>query len=134
MLPLVQKVLNPAIAAGQPLSDPKMVFGLATAAVQKGVISSSQASADLVNLYRQANVINQAARGFTGFGIVPPNNGMNYYSKFGGFGDTLDMTDFTAVAREMNKAMAQKAFESYRTQSLGIRRAITGNSPGVQGQ
>jgi hypothetical protein len=110
--PLVQRVLNPAIAANQSLSDPNVVVGLAMAAVRKGDISSSQAAADITNIYRRANLLHRAAVGFDTLGIRTPEGGAGYRVKING--KVVDMTDWPAVARAMNEQGSADALKAYQ--------------------
>jgi len=102
--PSVQKVLNPAIAANVSLSDPNSVVGMIRAAVKKGDISSSQAAADISNIYRRANLIHRKAVGFETIGVATPAAGKGYMARVDG--QLVDVTDFPAVARLMNRSMA----------------------------
>ena len=120
--PLVQRVLNPAIAANQSISDPNVVVGLAMAAVRKGDISSSQAAADITNIYRRANLLHRAAVGFDTLGIRTPEGGGGYRVKING--TVVDVTDFAAVARAMNKASSRESLKEYQSQSFGLREPI----------
>lgn len=101
--PAVSKVLNPAIAGGMSLSDPNVVVGLVQAAVRKGDLTSSQAAADISNIYRRANLLHRRAVGFETLGISLPAAGAGYVAKING--ENVDVTDFVAVARAMNKQM-----------------------------
>lgn len=100
-----QKLLIPAIEANQPMNDPRVVIQMAIAAVKKGTISSSD-YLELSDIYRRANEINQSSLNLLGLGIVPPNNGKNYFIKMGPFGGTLDVTDPTALARQLSIELA----------------------------
>ena len=102
--PSVQKVLNPAIAANVSLHDPSVVVGLVQAAVKKGELSSSQAAADITNIYRRANLLHRKAVGFETIGVAVPAAGKGYMARVNG--ELVDVTDFNAVARVMNKSMA----------------------------
>jgi len=116
--PLVQKVLNPAIAGNISLTDPNTVLGLAQAAVTKGELTSSQAAADISNIYRRANMIHRKAVGFETLGISMPAGGNGYMARING--QLVDVTDFTAVARVMNKTTAQKMYGAMQsTPTLG---------------
>ena len=106
--PTVQKILNPAIAANISLSDPNTVVGLVQAAVRKGELSSSQAAADITNIYRRANLIHRKAIGFETIGVSVPAAGKGYMARING--ELVDVTDFTAVARVMNCTMAQELY------------------------
>lgn len=106
--PLVVKVLNPAIAGNVSLADPNTVIGLAQSAVRKGELTSSQAAADISNIYRRANLLHRSAVGFNTLGISMPKNGGGYMAKING--EMVDVTDFQAVARVMNRTMAQQAY------------------------
>lgn len=104
-LGVTQKFLGPLAAAKQPLNDPKIILSLGVDAVKKGQITSAEFQ-QLASVYQKASVINQAAKGFTGFGIVPPNAGRNYYAKTSRFGGTTDMTDPTELGRYLMKDLA----------------------------
>lgn len=106
--PTVQKVLNTAVAGNISLSDPNTVIGLVQAAVNKGDLSSSQAAADITNIYRRANLLHRKAVGFETIGVTLPAGGQGYVAKING--EMVDVTDFTAVARAMNKTTAQKMY------------------------
>lgn len=106
--PLVSKVLNTAIAGNLSLTDPNTVVGLAQAAVRKGEMSSSQAAADISNIYRRVNLLHRQAVGFNTLGISMPKNGGGYVAKING--EMVDVTDYPAVARAMNKQMAKEAY------------------------
>jgi hypothetical protein len=106
--PLVQKVLNTAIAGNVSLTDPNTVVGLAMAAVKKGDLTSVQAAADISNIYRRANLLHRSAVGFNTLGISMPKNGGGYVAKING--EAVDVTDFQAVARALNKQMAKEAY------------------------
>jgi hypothetical protein len=105
--PTVQKILNPAIAANISLSDPNTVVGLVQAAVRKGDLTSSQAAADITNIYRRANLIHRKAVGFETIGVSVPAAGKGYMARING--ELVDVTDFTAVARAMNIQMLREA-------------------------
>lgn len=113
-LPVVSKFLAPAAAAGQPLNDPKLVLGFMQDAIKKGTLTTSEISG-LATVYQKANLINQSARGFVGFGIVPPNAGRNYNARISQFGKPVDMTDPVAVqtyiSRELAKTMGNRIAE-----------------------
>lgn len=108
-LPLSQKVFIPAIAAGQPLSDPKMVLGLTAKAIQNGDITSTQAVDNLTFLYRKANLINQSALNLKGLGIALPADGMTYNARLGAFAGSIDMTNPAQVAQYFAKDLAERA-------------------------
>lgn len=105
-LPVVTKVLAPMGAQGQSFIDPKLVLQLTAAAVKKGTITSSQA-AEISQVYRLANNINQQARGFLGLGIVPPNAGKNYYVKLGMLGKPADIADPAEINRYLSKELSK---------------------------
>lgn len=107
-LPLSQKILLPAIAAGQPLSDPKMVLGLAAKAIQNGDITSTQAVNDLTFLYRKANLINQSALNLKGLGIALPADGMTYNVRMGAFAGSIDMTNPAQVAQYFARDLSER--------------------------
>lgn len=117
--PLAQKVLLPAIAAGQPLSDPRIVLGLAANAINDGTLTTTQAIDNITFIYRKANLINQSALNLQGMGIVLPANGMMYNARMGGFfSKPVDMTSPEAVGRFLAKDLAtriQQTTSMFRT-------------------
>jgi hypothetical protein len=105
-LPISQKLLIPAIQAGQPLDDVKTILGLTVDAVSKRTITSNEALG-LSTIYQKASQLNQSARGFTAFGIVLPKNGAEYNVRIGKiFGETINMNDPAQVARYLVKNMS----------------------------
>lgn len=105
-LPLVQKVIGPAIAAKTTLNDPKVVLDLTIEAAKRGDISVNDAVSGIINTYQRANAINQAGRGFVSFGIVPPGGGLSYNARLG-FGTTVNLTDPVAVGRYISIELAK---------------------------
>lgn len=105
-LPVVTKLLGPLGASGQPLNDPKLVLGFLSDAMKKGTLTSSEI-AGISTVYQKANLVNQTARGFVGFGIIPPNAGRNYNAKISPLGKPLDMTDPAAVQRYISTEAAK---------------------------
>jgi len=101
--PLVQKVLNPAIAANIPLADSSAVYKMALGSVQKGELSTVQAAADLTNIYRRASAIHRQGADFRKFAISLPADGAQYKVKIEG--EVIDLTDFNQVARAMAKSL-----------------------------
>lgn len=105
-LPLVQKVLGPAITAKTSLNDPKVVLDLTIEAAKRGEISLPDAVTGIINTYQRANAINQAGRGFISFGIVPPQGGLAYNARLG-FGTNVNLADPVAVGRYMSIELAK---------------------------
>ena len=101
--PLVEKVLNPAIAANSPRADSSAVFKMALGSVQRGEITSVQAAADLTNIYRRASAIHRQGSDFRKFAISLPPDGGQYKVKIEG--EIVDLTDFNQVARLMAKSL-----------------------------
>lgn len=111
-LPISQKLLIPAIDAGVALNDPKVILGLTEQAVIKGTITSSEALG-LSDIYKRASSLNIAARGFTKFGIVIPNNGAQYNVKVGGLfnSNTIDLNDSVSLSTYIARALRPEAPE-----------------------
>jgi hypothetical protein len=93
-LPVTKKIFEPAIAAGQPLNDTKVILGLGIEAVKRGNLTSSE-FLGLSDIYRRASQINAVSRGFLKNGIVVPDNGAKYQVRIGGMfnSKTIDMND-----------------------------------------
>lgn len=104
-LPVTQKVLAPLAASGVALNDPKIVLGLLQKSIKDATLTTSEV-AGIATVYQKANLINQAARDFKSFGIIPPNAGKNYNAKVSMFGAPLDMTNPSAVQRWIAKEMS----------------------------
>jgi hypothetical protein len=116
--PSVQKILNVSIAGGMSLADPNVVVGQIMAGVRKGDLTSSQAAADISNIYRRANLLHRRAVGFETLGISLPAAGAGYVAKING--EMVDVTDFTAVARAMNIQLLREAARG-TPMDLGVR-------------
>lgn len=108
-LGLTTKVLNPAIAAGQPLNDPKVILGLGVAGVKAGTITSAELQNDLATIYQKAVLINQQSKNFLGMGINLPDNGKHYYAKINVFGKPIDLTNPTEIGRYLNIELAAQS-------------------------
>lgn len=119
--PSVLKVLNPAITGGMSLSDPNVVVGLVQAAVRKGDLTSSQAAADVSNIYRRANLLHRSAVGFETLGISLPAAGAGYVAKING--ENVDVTNFQAVATAMNMQLLREAARGTRM-DLEVRKSL----------
>lgn len=111
-LPLSQKLLTPLIQAKVDLSDPKIVMGHVIEGIRKGIITTSEAQSGLADIYRRANEINQASRSLTGFGIIPPNAGKNYYAPMGAFGKTVDMANPSDIGKFISQDLALEAYKA----------------------
>jgi hypothetical protein len=106
-MPLTQKVLAPAAAGNQPLSDPKLVISLALDAVKKGELTMPQAISGITGVYQSASMQNQAARGLNTFGIIPPAAGKTYNVKLDRFGNPIDITKPEQLQRYFMKQMRE---------------------------
>jgi hypothetical protein len=128
-LPIAQKILLPAIQANQPLNDPKIVLGLATDAVKKGTITTTEFYG-LADIYRKGNLLNQQHKNLLGMGIVLPKNGMGYNVRTGAGQPTLDLTDPTMLGQYLSRVLA---YDAYANQGVGnlildtIRNPLKGN-------
>lgn len=131
MMPFGQKVLVPAMTAKQPLDNPKLVVDLAITAAKNGEISVPEAISGIINTYQKSNAINQAAKGFVSFGIVPPKGGLAYNVKLG-FGQTVNLTDPVAVGRYMSIEMAKQAGGVFNP-GAAIRAASEDYAPAFKG-
>lgn len=99
-------VLLPAIEAKQTLADPAIVVGLAMEAVKAKQLSMNQAIAGLVTTYQRANQINQTAKGFVSFGVVPPGGGLSYNAVLDG--SSVNLTDPVSVSRYMSVQLSKQ--------------------------
>jgi hypothetical protein len=118
-LPISQKVFLPIIQSGAPLSDPTLIRSLGTAAVLKGVITSSEYSSGLSAIFQRANELNLQASDYVGLGIQLPNAGKNYPVRTGMFsGKPLDHTSATELGTQLAKDLAAMAYKQDRVQGL----------------
>lgn len=122
-LRFVKEILEPAKAAGTPLNDPATVMSLGMAAASKGLLTTSEVAAGIAATYQRANIVNQATRNFAGFGIILPSDGYGYNAQVGGWGNTLDLTSYTAVGTYINHELASKADNPFGPSAYGIRQA-----------
>ena len=131
-LPISRKLLTPLVQQGVDLSEPKVVMGQVIEAVRKGTLTTSEAQSGLAEIYRRANEIQQASRGLTGFGIVPPNAGKNYFAPMGAFGRTVDMADPNSIGRFIAQESAKFAYKNMVDRRNEARRTdpLTGQSYG----
>lgn len=111
-LPVVQKVITPAIAAGADLSDPNKLFSTVATALRDKNISYAEAL-DLTTIYHVGVGANLESRQLTSLGMVPS---YSYNTKIqtnpvATFGDTeiVDLTKPDVVGRALNKWMAAAA-------------------------
>jgi hypothetical protein len=111
-LPVVQKVLAPAIDAGLDTSDPNKVFATVAQALKSGQLNYKEAL-ELVTVYHVAVDTNLAAKNFPNLGLPPvysyktsiqtqPN------AAFGGK-EIVDLTKADLVGRAFNKYLANAA-------------------------
>lgn len=112
-LPLVQKVLMPAVTAKQPLSDPAKVIELAITAARKGEVTMPQIVDGISTIYQSANGINQTQSGFISMGIVPPKGGLTYNARLG-FATTVNLLDPVEVGRYISQQMMAASRPQYQ--------------------
>lgn len=110
---LTKKVFEPAIAAGNSLSDVSVPYKLTLEAIKRGEINSSQAAADFSNIYKRMNALHRAGSDFKKFAISLPPDGATYRVKIDG--EIVDVTDFVAVAQAMNRSLSKQAFDAKPT-------------------
>lgn len=117
-LPLAQKVLLPVVQAKQPL-DHNTLVGLAAESVLRGTVTSSEAVSGITEIFRRANEVNQAARAFTYFAIVPPKAGKSYNAKFKD-GTIVDLTNEVQVSRYLSQLLGKEYRRSYLRGIFGV--------------
>lgn len=105
-LPVIQKVVAPALASGADLTDPNKIFSLVATALKDKTISYQEAL-DISTIYHVGVGTNLEARQFSSLGIVPS---YSYNTKIqtnpaANFGDTevIDLTKPDVVGRALNK-------------------------------
>lgn len=127
-LPVVSKVLAPAIAAGTDLSDPDKAFTLVGQALQKGTISYPEAL-EISAVYQRGVAVNLEARQLQSLGLTltpkkpgdPSINSYNVRITVGrtlGGKETVDMTNTNTVGRILNKWQAGQ-LSPFADRSLG---------------
>lgn len=127
-LPVVSKVIAPAIAAGNDMSDPAKVYATAIAAINAGTITVPEAVEGLAYTYQRGVKVNLEARQFQSLGLnlnpkKPGDPSMMTYNAPISVGSTLgfsnkqvvDMTDMVAISRAINKSLANQAFNAAQT-------------------
>lgn len=111
-LPLVQKVIGPAVATGADLNDPNQVFALTAKALTDKKITYPEAL-ELTTLYQTAQNVNLEARQLPSLGLRPKfsYNVKVQTNPIARFGDTevVDVTKPDLVGRALNKYMAAQA-------------------------
>lgn len=128
--PLVQKVFNPAIAAGGSLADPNVPYNLTLAAVKSGEITLSQAAADFAAIYKRISAVHRATVDFKKFAIALPADGATYRAKVNG--QLIDMTNWEQVYSAMNKDLRAQEVKDFRTGTRvnpGLARELQRNLP-----
>lgn len=127
-LPVINKVIAPAIAAGNDMSDPAKVYATAIAAINAGTITVPEAVEGLAYTYQRGVKVNLEARQFQSLGLnltpkKPGDASMMTYNAPISVGSTLgfsnkqvvDMTDMVAISRAINKSLANQAFNAAQT-------------------
>ncbi len=122
-LPVVSKVIAPALAAGSDLSNPDTVFHTAMVAMDKGQISYEEMVEGLSYVYQRGVKVNLEARQLQSLGLnlepkkkgdpsmmtfnVPISTGNLATFGMGGK-TTIDMTNVVDISREVNKMLAAR--------------------------
>lgn len=110
---LAKAVLNPLVANGDKLTNPKAVIDLGIAAVKDGKMDLNTLVRDITFIYAKSSAVHQGAAGLVSFGIVPPGGGLNYNARLE-FGSVVDLTDPVAVGRYISINLAQKMGGTFR--------------------
>ena len=119
-LPLVSKVLAPLNAQKVPLEDPAAVMQVSLKAMKDGLITSSEFSQGIEQLYRKASMTNIAFRDLQGFGIKLPDGGGSYKTKLDRWGKPVDLLKPAEVNRWVTEQMFQQDLKE--TYKAGYRR------------
>jgi hypothetical protein len=106
-LPISQKVFAPIIAKGQALNDPTLIRSLGVQAVLKGVITSSDYTSGLSQIFSQANEINLQSNDYVGLGIRIPNAGKDYIVRKGAFAGKINMADPVELGQQLAEDLAR---------------------------
>lgn len=131
-LPLVDKVIAPAIAAGADLSNPDLVFSAVVQAIRDRKISYAEAL-DLTTIYHTGVNTTLAARQLTSVGLVPRysyNTSIttNPAGVFGGR-EVIDLTKPDRVGRAINKLFAlQVSTDLARDPTYGLNPFVIGSN------
>lgn len=127
---LTQKVFNPAIAAGTSLADPNVTFQLSLQGVKRGDIPMAQAAEEYSAIYKRMSALHRASTDFRKFAIALPPDGTKYVVNVGG--ESIDVTDYQAVAAAMNKTLRRSEFADYRSGARinpGLAKELQRNLP-----
>lgn len=106
-LPITQKVFAPLIKNGQPLDDPTMIRAIGAKAVLDGVITSSEYSSGLSQIFQKANEVSIASNDYVGMGIQLPKAGKSYFVPGGMFAKPVDMTNATQLGQMLAQDLAR---------------------------
>lgn len=121
-LPIVEKVIAPAIAAGTVLSDPNQVFALTVAALASKKITYPEAL-ELTSLYQRGVKVNLEARELQAFGLnlepkKPGDPSLFSYNvpiqvSNSGSKQVVDLTKPDLLGRALNKYLAGQATRQF---------------------
>lgn len=105
--PVWQKILQPMVVAKADLSNPAVVAGYVSSAVQNGTISLNQGAASINNLYQRGQEMNIASKQLVGLGLTPKISymGPDPYQGVGAVGK-IDYTDPVAVKAALMRMSA----------------------------
>ncbi len=124
-LPITKKLFEPAIQAGQPLSDPRQVLALTQKAILSNTITLNEAAEGIVTYYRQANLANISALDPDKFGIVLPSYGRSY-NAIDANGDVINLADPLKVSTYFSKNLAREVFGARFREFVRERGAAAG--------
>lgn len=105
--PVWTKVLAPMVAAKADLSNPAVVTGYVSAAVQAGTITLNQGAAGITNIYQRGQEMNLQSKQLVGLGLTPKVSYMapDPYTGVGAIGK-IDYTNKQAVTAALMRMSA----------------------------
>lgn len=105
--PVWQKVLAPMVAAKADLSNPAVVAGYVSNAVQAGTITLNQGAASITGLYQRGQEINMASKQLVSLGLTPKISyvGPDPYTGVGAIGK-IDYTKAVEVKAALMRMSA----------------------------
>lgn len=111
--PLYKTVIAPAVAAKVDLSNPDVVTGLASKAVQAGLLTLNDAAAGISGMYQRGQEMNFASKQLVGLGLTPKLTYIGQAAnagKFGGLAGKLDYLDQKAVTQNLMQRSSASQF------------------------
>lgn len=112
--PLYKTVIAPAIAAKVDLSNPDVVTGLASKAVQAGLLSLNDAAAGISGMYQRGQETNFASKQLVGLGLTPKLTYIGQAANAGKFGGLPGKIDYVKQDQVMQNLMQRSSASQFQ--------------------